>query len=137
MRDKAIPIFVKYLKMAKYANVALTSLGYTQIPQHPKGPPDPALVEAMIDNLITVTPVKKRVPRSYRYAYSKGTGGYRWGYGTRLVWVTEFIQAENPEAKDLLYEYTGQDFGYDKELWRKQILLPLQKQAREPHHREQ
>jgi hypothetical protein len=52
------------------------------------------------------------------------------------VWEVSYLQSQNEQAKQLLYQYTGQDFEYDKELWRKHILLPLQKRAREPHRQQ-
>jgi hypothetical protein len=61
-RNDTIPLFVKYLQTAKFQAAALTALGYTKITKEPTGPPDPDLVAALVDNLFTVTPVRKRVP---------------------------------------------------------------------------
>jgi hypothetical protein len=87
----------------------------------------------MIGRLIDVTPVRKRVPVSYdtgwhqvRYRH------HRRSYGTVPVWVTEYIQERNEQAKNLLYQYTAQDLGYDQEQWRKAVLQPLRESQRNP-----
>jgi hypothetical protein len=125
-RDDAIPLYVRYLRSAKLFHYALNSLGYTQITKKGMGPPNPELVAALIDNLITVTPVRKRVPRTIiEPLHRTGRGAYRYGGGTIWVWVTEYESSPNPDVKALLYEYTHQDLGYDQTLWRKTILKPL------------
>jgi hypothetical protein len=150
-RLDAIPIFVKYLRTPYYANAALTSLGYTQIPQNPQGPPDPDLVAALIDQLITVTPHRRQVVPLYGHIWHSqpaSLGGvdstrraithYYRGVVERVL-VVEYIQEPNAEAKDLLYqyvypyaaeEYRDQDLGYDQQLWRKAVLQPLRDQQR-------
>jgi hypothetical protein len=134
-RDKAIPIFAKYLKTPKYGNVALTSLGYTQIPQNPSGPPDPDLVAAMIERLIDVRPLGRRVPvhfdtgRIPTAPYGDYPNAYIRDWGTRTVWVVDYLNEPNELAKELLSQYTAQyrnqDYGYDQQQWRKHMLQPL------------
>jgi hypothetical protein len=129
-RDLAIPIFAKYLKLKKYGNVAMESLGYTQICQHPKGPPDPDLVAGMIDKLITVKAVnKRRVRVQGPTRVQRFPAGRIWETRSNYVLLFDFVQEENANTRDLLYRYTAQDHGFDQEAWKKNVLTPLRASA--------
>ncbi|HUE72225.1 MAG TPA: HEAT repeat domain-containing protein [Pirellulaceae bacterium] len=131
-REEAIPQFVKYLKNKKFFRNALTSLGYTEIARKASRQ-DPELVAALIDNLVTVTPVIKRVRGFYDSGnvYGPDWGRVRRSWGDRDLFVTEYVKTHCPEAKQLLYQYTAQDLGYDQNFWRKSVLTPLRKQRKE------
>ncbi len=131
-REEAIPQFVKYLKGKKFFRSALTSLGYTEIAKKATRQ-DPELVAALIDNLVTVTPVIKRVQGYYDSGnvYGPDWGRIRRSWGDRDLFITEYVNANCPQAKELLYQYTFQDFGYDQNLWRKSVLAPLKKQPKD------
>jgi hypothetical protein len=133
-RKDAIPTFVRFLNTKKYGKPALTSLGYTQIPQNPDGPPDPELVKAMIDGLVEITPVRQKVPFSFDtgwmpYDDGRPGRGYLRRRGVESVIVTEYVSTPNPEVKAFLYQYaaqyTNRDWGYDQQAWRKHVLQPL------------
>jgi hypothetical protein len=130
-RKDAIPTFVRYLNTKKYGKPALTSLGYTQIPQNPEGPPDPELVKAMIDGLVEITPVTRlervRIDHFWRDPFNPRHT--QRGFRTERIPVTEYVQQVNPDVKEFLYQYaaqyTNQDWGYDQQAWRKNVLQPL------------
>jgi hypothetical protein len=124
-REDAIPQFVKYLKGKKYFRNALTSLGYTDIAKN-AARPDPELVAALIDNLITVTPKHKWVPLYSDTGYVRLSRSATARQG-RLKWVkvVEYEKTPNKEVKQMLYQYTSQDYEYDQAMWRKHVLIPL------------
>jgi hypothetical protein len=106
-RDDAIPIYARYLRSKKQFPQALTALSYSQVPTKGKRPPDRQLVAALIDHLITETPVRKRVPV-----------GYWDGWDV----ITDYEKSENATAYELLKQYSGQDFGFDQKTWRVRVL---------------
>ncbi|HUE70534.1 MAG TPA: hypothetical protein VMP01_06555 [Pirellulaceae bacterium] len=127
-REEAIPQFVKYLNGKKFFRNALTSLGYTEIAKKASRQ-DPELVAALIDNLITVIPHRKKVvvysDPGVRVLPKIGGTHYRSNRSARVAWVVEYENIRNSQAKQLLYEYTSQDYEYDQVQWRKQVLKPL------------
>lgn len=129
-RDDAIPIFTRALKSKALFHYALSALGYAQIATKGKQPPDRDLVAALIDNLITVTPVRRRVPFTYDTGWRREyQSGQQRTQINRWVWVTELESSENEAAKILLYEYCHQDYGFDQKAWRENVLKRLPRSA--------
>jgi hypothetical protein len=125
-RDDAIPIYTKALKSTALFHNALSALGYAQIATKGKQPPDRDLVAALIGNLITVTPVRRRVPFTYDTGWRREyPSGQQRTQINRWVWVTELESSENEAVKNLLYEYCFQDYGFDQKAWRENVLKRL------------
>lgn len=137
-RDDAIPIYLRYLGTKDFRPQALTALDYAQIASQGKRPPNRQLVAALIDNLITVTTERRRISNgssSGRRIFMDGSGSGAFDR-TGAAWQvreTNYKSAQNQVAHDLLCQYTLDDYGFDQQAWRRNVLrLPSKDHERRP-----
>lgn len=120
--EDAIPQYVRYLRLPKYSVYAARALSFNGLTKYRSGKvPDPQLFQALVNSLIL--PDVSWIPVEQWY----DSGFIPTGFGTgttRSVGVSKSLVKKvdpkpNPIAEDRLKEYTGQDYGYDQEAWKR------------------
>jgi hypothetical protein len=116
----ALSEFAKYVSVRRFRDAALVSLCGSGI-LRPLGryDPPPQIVETLIDVLVVQQPVA--VPyyvwSGYYIRHGSGYSAGFTGPGVRTKWFRVPVPCEI--ARKMLVQQSGQDYGYDREAWRR------------------
>ena len=120
----AIPEYIKYLRSAQYSDEAAEALSWSGLAQQVSiiDEPDPALTNALINALVLKG--TKDIPMIYRRYYGSfqpRVGGYHASSGSvsERVYVPVHFPLPNPKVLETLVEYTGENYGYDQNAWKR------------------
>ena len=117
-RREAIPGYAKGLKGESTRDAALDALrisGLTE-PVTANEILDPILTMSLIDALLVEQTWKVPIATYREWSKIRGMDRYR-SFRTELIPVKGMVP--NEQARTVLREYTGQDFGYDEDTWKR------------------
>lgn len=111
---------MKYLGSSRYSPTAAEALSISRLaqPLSMTEEPDPALTNALINTLVVIETGRVWVGGSKsRRGFSGSTGSHAYWWRGGYVPVQQRLS--NPQALKTLTEYTGEDYGYDQQAWKR------------------
>jgi hypothetical protein len=116
----AIPQYVKYLRAPRYSASAARAVSTSGLTRELSSveTPDAALTNALISSLVIME--RRIIPvKAWRLTLLPGKVDVGHRYQERVVYTrTQFAQ-QNEEALRTLIAYTGENYGYDQQAWRR------------------
>lgn len=122
-RQEAVPEYIKYLRADRYSGAAAEALSMSRLTRQLSvvEEPDPALTNGLINALIVSR--SKVIAVDYgRYYFGPGAGpgtGIMSGFDGRRAYVRAHYAVRNAQALKALTEYTDENYGYDRDAWRR------------------